>query len=58
MFALLLLCQYQFIVHITVCVCVVCYLAKEVDVETKRLGIPWAGIHVIADQQHQLQEFA
>lgn len=39
------------------CAVVVCYLAEEADVETKRLGIPWASIHVIANQQHQLQEF-
>lgn len=35
-----------------------CYLAEEVDIEAKRLGVPRAGVHVIADQQHQLQEFA
>lgn len=34
------------------------YLAEEVDIEAKRLGVPRAGVHVIADQQHQLQEFA
>lgn len=34
------------------------YLAQEVDVEAKRLGIPRASIHVIANQQHQLQEFS
>lgn len=36
----------------------VIYLAQEVDVEAKRLRIPRAGVHVIAHQQHQLQEFA
>lgn len=33
------------------------YLTEEGDVEAKSLGIPRASIHVIADQQHQLQEF-
>ena len=35
----------------------VCYLAEEIDVETKRLSVPRARVHVVADQQHQLQEF-
>lgn len=35
-----------------------CYLAEEADVETKCLGIPRTGVHVIANQQHQLQELA
>lgn len=33
-------------------------LAKEADVEAKRLGVPGAGVHVVPHQQHQLQELA
>lgn len=40
-----------------VCAVVVYYLAEEVDVEPERLGVPRAGVHVVADQQHQFQEF-
>lgn len=38
------------------CMVWVGYLAEEADVEAKRLGVPRASIHVIADQQNQLQE--
>lgn len=34
------------------------YLAEEADVKTKRLGVPRAGVHVVSDQQYQLQELA
>lgn len=34
------------------------HLAEEADVKAKRLGVPRAGVHVVPDQQHQLQELA
>jgi len=34
------------------------YLAKEADVEAEGLGVPGAGVHVVAHHQHQLQQLA
>lgn len=33
------------------------YLAKEADVETKCLRVPRASVHVVANQQYELQKF-
>lgn len=39
------------------CAVAVRYLAEKADVEPECLGIPRASVHVVADQQHQFQEF-
>lgn len=40
------------------CFVAAAYLAEKADVEAERLCVPGARVHVVAQEQHQLQELA